>query len=159
MEREQLALPNTETAEWGVSRGSKAVQKYNYSSDHKKMGSLGTCKECEAFLGILGSLFFFSPFLDRLSILNCLQLRSSECVILMWREIFSVYVNYIFYIMRIYIHTCYVTCMLGITKRVRRCEKKIRDVSILFSFYKLSLWLGQNIAKQMNRNNCSYLRD
>lgn len=61
VEREQLALPNTETAEWGVTRGSKAVQKYNYSSDHKKMGSPGTCKECEAFIGIFGSLFFFHP--------------------------------------------------------------------------------------------------
>lgn len=69
MEREQLALPTTETAEWGVSRESKAVQKYNYSFDHKKMGSPGTCKEPEAFLGILGS--FFSPFLDRFFILNC----------------------------------------------------------------------------------------
>lgn len=60
VEREHLALPNTETAEWGVSRGSKAVQKSNYSSDHKKKKtSLGTCKECEAFLGVLGSLFFF----------------------------------------------------------------------------------------------------
>lgn len=40
VEREQLALPNTETAEQGVPRGSKAVQKHNCSSDHKKMGSL-----------------------------------------------------------------------------------------------------------------------
>lgn len=70
VEREQLALPTTETAEWGVSRESKAVQKYNYSFDHKKTGSPGTCKECEAFLGILGS-FFFPPFLDRFFILNC----------------------------------------------------------------------------------------
>lgn len=62
VEREQLALPNTETAEWGVTRGSKAVQKYNYSSDHKKMGSPGTCKECKAFIGIFGSLFFFPSF-------------------------------------------------------------------------------------------------
>lgn len=35
------------------------MQKYNYSLEHKKMGSLGTGKEREAFLGIWGSLFFF----------------------------------------------------------------------------------------------------
>lgn len=76
VEREQLALLTTETAEWGMCRGSKAVQKYNYSFDHKKMGSPGTCKECEAFLGILGSLFFFPPFLDRFFILNCCVLQN-----------------------------------------------------------------------------------
>lgn len=63
VEREHLALPNTETAEWGVSRGSKAVQKSNYSSDHKKKKRhLWYLQGVWSFLRGFGQLILFSPF-------------------------------------------------------------------------------------------------
>lgn len=103
VEREHLALPNTETAEWGVSRGNKAVQKSNYSSDHKK-GISWYLQGVWSFPMGFGAAYSFFPFLDQFGILNYLQLHSSECASLMWRETFSVYVKYIFYITCIYIY-------------------------------------------------------
>lgn len=160
VEREQLALPTTETAEWGMSRGSKAVQKYNYSFDPKKMGSPGTCKECEAFLGILGSLFFSPPFW--IGSLFWIVAFFRMCNTNVKRDLQCVCKEYILYNAHIYTHThtCYVTCMLGLAKPVRRWEKKIKTCKyFFFSFYKLSFCLGQNVAEQMDGNNCSYLRD
>lgn len=47
------------------------------------------------------------------------------------------YVKNIFYIMLIYTHThtCYVTCMLGFAKPVRRWEKKIKTCKYFFFLF------------------------